>query len=591
MVEEADTRSPSGQHHEERSRETLRRVNQELEERVRERTALYELANAALQESEERLRTVIGNAPVVLFALDVEGVFTLAEGKGLDDLGIASDELVGRSMFDMFTNQPEVHESVRKALAGEPATAIVGINTTFEARLTPMRDEAGNVTGVIGVATDITERTRAEEARQRYVSLIENSSDFIGMATLDGQVTFVNEAGLKLVGLNSLEDVQSRTMYEFLMEDDLQTFEQQMLPEIMEKGRWQGEFRLRHFTSGAGIPIDMNLFTISREETGEPIGIATVSRDITERKQAEEALRESEEMLIAIVESTADGILVVNSGGHVIYANERFAEMWRIPEEVLETRDREKLLAHVADQLEDPEEFLAKAQNLYQTSQEVSDVLSFKDGRIFERFSRPLLTGSDAPGRVWSFRDVTEQKRVEQALRDAANHDPLTGLLNRRAGNAAIEDRLTTARGNDKSFAMMVLDLDRFKSINDSFGHETGDSALVQFADVLSELVGESGVVCRIGGDEFGIGMEDVNEDQAFSFARRVQTSLRRALASSDMELRPQFTVSIGIACYPDDGDNVSVLGRRADRAMYEAKVAGCDTSRAWRQIDSSQAA
>ena len=591
MVEEADTRSPSGQNRGEQSREALRRMNQELEERVRERTVLYGLANAALQESEARLRTVIGNAPVVLFALDRAGVITLAEGKGLDDLGVAQDELVGRSMFDMFSSQPEVHESVRRALAGEPATAIVGTNTAFEARLSPVRDEDGNVTGVIGVATDITERKQAEEALQRYVSLIENSSDFIGMANLDGQVTFVNEAGLELVGLNSLEDAQSRTMYEFLMEDDLPEFERQMLPEIMETGRWQGEFRLRHFKSGVGIPIDMNVFTISRDETGEPIGIATVSRDITERKQVEEALRESEEVLKAIVESTADGILLVNSRGLVIYANELFAEMLRISDELLATRDDEKLLPHIADQLLDPEGFLAKVRELYQTSQEDSDVLLFKDGRVFERFSRPLLTESDATGRVWSFRDITEQKRVVEALRDAANHDPLTGLLNRRAGNAAIEERLAEAQSNGNSFAMMVLDLDKFKSINDSFGHETGDAALVQFADVLSKLVGESGVVCRIGGDEFGIGMEDVDEDQAFTFARRVQTSLRHALASSDTDLRPQFTVSIGIACYPDDGDEMSVLSRRADRAMYEAKVAGCDASRAWRQINSSQAA
>ena len=465
MLEEADTRSPSGQRHEEQTREALLRVNQDLEERVRERTALYELANAALQESEQRLRTVIGNAPIVLFALDSEGVFTLAEGKALDDLGMAQDELLGCSVFDMFASQPEVLESVRTALAGEPATAIVGANPAFEARFSPVRNENGDVTGVIGVATDITERRQADEAQQRYVSLIENSPDFIGMSTLDGQVTFVNEAGRELVGLNSLEDAQSRTMYEFLMEDDLSAFERQILPEVMETGRWQGEFRLRHFTSGAGIPIDFNVFTISCDKTGEPIGFATVSRDIT------------------------------------------------------------------------------------------------------------------------------EQKCVEQALRDAADHDPLTGLLNRRAGNAAIEERLATAQSNNMTFAMMVLDLDRFKSINDSFGHETGDVALVQFADVLSNLVGESGVVCRIGGDEFGIGMEDVDVDHAFSFARRVQTSLRRALASSDTELRPQFTVSIGIACYPDDGDDASLLSRRADRAMYEAKVAGCDTSRAWRQIDSSQAA
>ena len=569
MVEEADTRNPPGQHHEEQSREPLRRVNQELEERVRERTALYELANAALQESEERLRTVIGNAPVVLFALDTEGVFTLAEGKGLDDLGIAPDELVGRPVFDMFASQPEVHESVRKALAGEPATTMVGINTAFEARLSPVRDEDGNVTGVIGVATDITERKQAEESLQRFVSLIENSSDFIGMANLDGQVTFVNEAGLELVGLKSLEDAQSLTMYEFLMEDDLPTFERQMLPEIMEKGRWQGEFRLRHFKSGAGIPIDFNVFTISHEETGEPFGIATVSRDITERKRIQEEIG----VLARFPAENPSPVLRIGQDGTIIYANNPslpLLQAWGCKIGQPLRKDWQPLISEVL------------------ASGSTREVESDCEDLIFSITFAPVPEA----GYVNLYgRDITESKRVEQALRHAANHDPLTGLLNRRAGNAAMEERLTEAQGNNKTFVMMVLDLDRFKSINDSFGHETGDAALVQFADVLSELVGESGVVCRIGGDEFGVGMEDVDEDQAFSFARRVQTSLRHALASSDSALRPQFTVSVGIACYPDDGDNVSILGRRADRAMYEAKVAGCDTSRAWRQIDSSQAA
>ena len=569
MLEEADVPSPSGQQHEEQSREALRSVNQELEERVRERTALYELANAALQESEERLRTVIGNAPVVLFALDGEGVFTLAEGKGLDDLGIAPDELVGRSVFDMFTSQPEVHESVRKALAGEPATTIVGINTAFEARLSPVRDEDGNVTGVIGVATDITERKQAEEARQRYVSLVENSPDFIGMATLDGQVTFVNEAGLALVGLNSLEDAQSRTMYEFLMEDDLPTFERQMLPEIMEKGRWQGQFRLRHFKSGEGIPIDMNVFTISCDETGEPIGLATVSRDITEQRRTQEEIS----VLARFPAENPSPVLRIGQDGTIIYANDPSLPLlhaWGCEIGQPLRKDWQPLVS----------EALA--------SGSTREVESDCGDMIFSIAFAPIAEA----GYVNLYgRDITASKRVEKALRDAANHDPLTGLLNRRAGNAAIEERLAAARSIDKSFAVMVLDLDRFKPINDSFGHETGDAALVQFADVLSELVGESGIVCRIGGDEFGIGMEDVDEDQAFSFARRVQTSLRHALASSDAELRPQFTVSIGIACYPNDGDKLSVLSRRADRAMYEAKVAGCDTSRAWRQIDSSRAA
>jgi PAS domain S-box-containing protein len=123
------------------------------------------------------------------------------------------------------------------------------------------------------------------------------------------------------------------------------------------------------------------------------------------------------DLLEAILESTADGILVVDNEGRTIFANRRFAEMWRIPPELLETRSDEQLLAFVLDQVTDPEAFLTKVHELYQTSREDLDTLQFKDGRVFERYSRPLLTDGDLSGRVWSFRDVTNARRAEEALR------------------------------------------------------------------------------------------------------------------------------------------------------------------------------
>ncbi len=617
----------------EESVQTLQHMNQELEARVQERTALYELANAALQESEARLRTVIGNAKVVLFALNREGVFTLAEGKGLEDLGIGSAEFVGRSALEMFAQLPDAVDNIRRALAGESTTTFVGINVTFEARLSPVRDDEGNVTGVIGVATDITERRRAESllAGQRQVlesiatgtPLTYILDDLVHL--LEGQISGMicsilrvtpEEDRLAPAAAGSLPPEYVQGLADGVPIEEgagscgtaAHRRQPVIVSNIASDALWDDyrELALSHdlracwsapifSTSGVVLGTFAAYYREERapdEETSRLVQIATRIAGIAiERSQAEGALRESEELLKAIVESTADGILVVNNSGQVIYANELFAKMWRIPEELLETRDDEKLLSHVVEQLEDPEGFLAKVQELYQTSQEGSDVLSFKDGRVFERFSRPLLTEIDVIGRVWSFRDITERKRVEEALREAANRDPLTGLPNRRAGTAAIGERLAAAKENGSAFAVMVLDLDRFKKINDSFGHETGDAALIQFSDVISKLVGDSGEICRIGGDEFNIGIEKMEMEAALAFAQRIHSTLRYTLERSDSALRPQFTVSIGVACYPEDGADASVLGRRADRAMYEAKVAGCDTTRAWRDVDSSQAA
>ena len=141
--------------------------------------------------------------------------------------------------------------------------------------------------------------------------------------------------------------------------------------------------------------------------------------DITERKDAEKALHESKKILRAIIESTADGILVVDETGKVTHTNKRFAQMWQIPDGLIRTGEDEKLLDFVLGQLKEPEAFLSKVQTLYKTLDEDFDIIDFKDSRIFERFSCPLIRDSRIAGRVWSFRDVTDRKRAEERLRES----------------------------------------------------------------------------------------------------------------------------------------------------------------------------
>lgn len=138
--------------------------------------------------------------------------------------------------------------------------------------------------------------------------------------------------------------------------------------------------------------------------------------ELSERKRTEAELRVGRELLKATLESTADGILVVDSAGTATHANERFGDMWRIPPDLMATRDDDSLLAHVLDQLRDPDAFLAKVRQLYDSRDESFDILYFKDGRVFERFSCPLIQDGSLAGRVWSFRDVSERVHAIQRL-------------------------------------------------------------------------------------------------------------------------------------------------------------------------------
>jgi PAS domain-containing protein len=145
--------------------------------------------------------------------------------------------------------------------------------------------------------------------------------------------------------------------------------------------------------------------------------VAELESADAELKRAHEALCAREEAIRAVLDSTADGILAVDENGQTIFANKRFARMWHIPPDLVEAGNDEELLGFVLDQLTDPEGFLARVRELYQSFEDDLDTLYFRDGRVFERYSRPFVKGEKLSGRVWSFRDITEIKRAKGGLK------------------------------------------------------------------------------------------------------------------------------------------------------------------------------
>jgi PAS domain S-box-containing protein len=248
-----------------------------------------------------------------------------------------------------------------------------------------------------------------------FSRFVRESSDAIAISRLsDGRLIDVNQPFLDMMGF-SRQEVIGRTTLEIGLWAAPEEREE-MLRALEDSRSASGvEFEL-HTSAGDVRYIEASVQLLHID--GEPC-ILAIDRDVTDRRRAEALRRETEEMLRATIESTADGILVVDNRGRTAYANHRFATMWRVPQEILETNSDERMLAFVLDQLTDPDAFLSKVRELYQTDHASFDTLRFKDGRTFERYSVPMMHDGRIAGRVWSFRDVTERRRAEEAIREA----------------------------------------------------------------------------------------------------------------------------------------------------------------------------
>jgi len=249
-------------------------------------------------------------------------------------------------------------------------------------------------------------------SEERFRALVEHSSDVIALLAGDGRILYASQSAQPVLGYHYGENV-GRSVFELLHPDDLTAIRAFLQDAVARPGEvLRTEVRARHKD---GSWRDVEAVVVNRLQDPVIGAIVVNYRDITQRKRADDSLRQTLSLLHATLESTADGILVVDQHGKIRSFNRKFAELWRIPDSVLASGDDEGALAWVLDQLADPKGFLAKVRELYGRPESSSfDVLTFKDGRIFERYSQPQLVGGRSVGRVWSFRDVTERKRADR---------------------------------------------------------------------------------------------------------------------------------------------------------------------------------
>ncbi|NEQ25112.1 MAG: PAS domain-containing protein, partial [Microcoleus sp. SIO2G3] len=313
----------------------LQKLTQELEQRVEERTAelthtLHNLQQTQVQllESEALLRTVVANAPIILYALDSEGVITLSEGKGLEALGQKPGQFVGQSAFELYHNHPEILEDIRRGLAGKQSSRITQVgDVVYDNQATPLRDKNGQVIGLIGVATDITQFKQAQDAlslsEKRFRLAIDHFPDTFVIYDANRRFQFVNVHGVKIGGLPESALI-GHTDEEIHPPEITDAYLPHLLKAVETRTSQTAECTITLPTIGK-ITFVVTYVPLL-DEQGEIYQVLGITHNITEQKIAEEKLKESHRFLQTILDANPNFIFVKDRQGKFVLGNQAYAD-------------------------------------------------------------------------------------------------------------------------------------------------------------------------------------------------------------------------------------------------------------------------
>lgn len=410
-------------------------------------------------------------------------------------------------------------------------------------------------------AKGIAEHALAE-SRRHVQTVIENAPVIVWSATENGYLTLCEGKGLEALDLTPTE-MMGTSIFEFFRDE----------PEVIQA--------LQEAFSGSSVRTILHLGTTALEailepmldEAGRPRGVTGVCYDITERVMSEEALRRKEERFRALATNAHDVTLILSADGTVDYVSPSV----------------DRVLSYTFDDiaglslasLVHPEDALSFAERLRELASRPGEAdtieMRLRDSkeqwRWIEAVGTNLLHLSSVNGIVLNARDVSTRKSLEQQLTRLAFEDPLTGLANRVRFRERVDYALGHRRRVGRPVVILYLDVDDFKSINDSMGHDAGDKMLTILGQRLAETLRGSDTAARLGGDEFAVLLDTLaSPDEAVTVAEKLLTSLGAPMWVEGVRL--SFSVSCGVAI-ASEGDDADSLLRNADIAMYKAKRTG----------------
>ena len=552
-------------------------------------------AEEALRLSEENLSITLQSIGDAVIATDASGRITRMNPAAERLTGWAVPEAIGLPLSEVF----RIINAQTRVAAVDPVQKVmekgevVGLtnHTALVARggkeyqisdsAAPIRDRAGQMVGVVLVFSDVTEQYQVQLALQqsetRYRALFEYAPDGIIISTANSDFLDANASACSMLGFTRDELVGLHAS-DVVIPSEVQHIEP-ALDEIHSQTGYHREWQFRR-KDGTAFSAEV---IATQMPDGNLIGML---RDVTERKLAEMTLRETMVHTQTILDNIADGVVTFDAQGIVESFNLAAGAIFGyLPREILGR--------YVAVLVHDPDShfeedylrhrFSSSRPGIANISREVQG--RRKDGELFPvHLSVSRIFRNGQAHLIAIVRDITQQRHDQEEIRRLAFFDPLTGLPNRRLLMDRLKQAMTTSARSDKHGALMFLDLDHFKRLNDTQGHDVGDLLLQQTATRLLACVRDGDSVARLGGDEFVVLLEALSphSTEAANQAEAVAAKLLSAFKTpfSLNGYGHEGTTSIGIVVFSGDRDSMDDLLKRADLAMYQGKSAGRNTAR-----------